>query len=116
MSARCAGAHTYAVTQNACCCCCLHNMASPAHISIAGATGTATHGSGDANGNLFSVGGVLVQHRAHGVLNVRVGEATLTLAREPAPLGIGCVVTVTLTIQPPSMSGRMSRKRAVVAY
>ena len=30
----------------------LHNMASLPHISVAGAVATATHGSGDANGNL----------------------------------------------------------------
>jgi len=30
----------------------LHNMASLPHISVAGACATATHGSGDANGNL----------------------------------------------------------------
>ena len=30
----------------------LHNLASLPHISIAGAIATATHGSGDANGNL----------------------------------------------------------------
>ena len=30
----------------------LHNLASLPHISIAGAVATATHGSGDANGNL----------------------------------------------------------------
>src|SRR3954468_6019957 len=30
----------------------LHNLASLPHISVAGAIATATHGSGDANGNL----------------------------------------------------------------
>ena len=30
----------------------LHNLASLPHISVAGAVATATHGSGDANGNL----------------------------------------------------------------
>jgi len=35
----------------------LHNLASLPHISIAGAIATATHGSGDANGNLATACG-----------------------------------------------------------
>src|SRR5262245_60525168 len=33
----------------------LHNLASLPHISVAGAVATATHGSGDGNGNLATI-------------------------------------------------------------
>ena len=39
----------------------LHNLASLPHISIAGACATATHGSGDGNGNLSTAGGGTIQ-------------------------------------------------------
>jgi xylitol oxidase len=52
----------------------LHNLASLPHISIAGAIATATHGSGDANGNL-----------ATAVAGLELGAVTrLTLDVEPA--------------------------------
>ena len=42
----------------------LHNLASLPHISVAGAVATATHGSGDRNGNLATaVGGAGAGHR-----------------------------------------------------
>lgn len=84
----------------------LHNMASLPHISIAGAIGTATHGSGDANGNLFSAVVSAEFVDAHGALNVCVGEQPSLGETHDSTLNlllfgcIGCVVTVTLTIQP----------------
>src|SRR6185369_6138512 len=44
----------------------LHNMASLPHISVAGAVATATHGSGDQNGNLASAVSALELIRADG--------------------------------------------------
>ena len=80
----------------------LHNLASLPHISVAGACATATHGSGDRNGNL-----------ATAVSAVEVvtpsGEATaLSRDRDPdvfdgavVSLGaIGVVTTLTLQLQP----------------
>jgi len=82
--------------------CALHNMASLPHISVAGATATATHGSGDQNGNLASAVSALELVRANGEL--------VTLSRQQQPdefygavvgLGaLGVVTQLTLDIVP----------------
>jgi xylitol oxidase len=80
----------------------LHNLASLPHISIAGACSTATHGSGEKNGNLAS--GVA------GIEMVRADGDLVKLSRESEPatftgavvgLGaLGVITKVTLNIQP----------------
>ena len=78
----------------------LHNLASLPHISIAGAIATATHGSGDANGNLATA--------VRAVELVTSDGEVLTVARgEPdfdglvVGLGaLGVVTRVTLDIEP----------------
>jgi xylitol oxidase len=78
----------------------LHNLASLPHISIGGAIATATHGSGDTNGNLASA--------VAGLEIVTAGGEVLTASRG-APdfdglvvgLGaLGAVTRVTLDVQP----------------
>ncbi len=80
----------------------LHNMASLPGISVAGAIATATHGSGDANGNLATAVAALELITAEGDV--------VTLAREThseqflgAVVGLGAlgvVTQVTLDVQP----------------
>jgi xylitol oxidase len=80
----------------------IHNMASLPHISVAGAIATATHGSGDANGNLATAVCALELVKANGDL--------ITLTREKdgdlfcgAVVGLGAVgvvTKVTLDVQP----------------
>ncbi|WP_158642510.1 FAD-binding protein [Chitinophaga japonensis] len=80
----------------------LHNLASLPHISVAGACATATHGSGNRNGNLGTVVSALEMVTAKGDL--------VTLSREKdGDLfngaivhlgGLGVVTKVTLDIQP----------------
>src|SRR5215831_5292452 len=48
----------------------LHNLASLPHISVAGACATATHGSGDGNGNLATVVAGMELVKADGELAV----------------------------------------------
>ena len=80
----------------------LHNMASLPHISVAGACATATHGSGDQNGNLPSAVSALEFIRADGQL------ARLSRAQHPdefygavVALGaLGVVTALTLDIAP----------------
>jgi len=78
----------------------LHNMASLSHISIAGATGTGTHGSGDKNGNLSTAVAVLELVTANGdLIQVRRGDAGF----DAMVVGLGAfgiVTRVTLDIQP----------------
>jgi xylitol oxidase len=83
----------------------LHNLASLPHISIAGATATATHGSGNKNGNLSSA--------VAGVELVNAKGELITLSREKdseeflgavVNLGaIGVVTKLTLDVQPTFM-------------
>jgi xylitol oxidase len=78
----------------------LHNLASLPHISIAGAIATATHGSGDANGNLASAVRAVE-------LVTSDGEAHTVARGEPdfdglvVGLGaLGVVTRVTLDVEP----------------
>ena len=60
----------------------LHNLASLPHISVGGAIATATHGSGDANGNLATAVARLELVTSDGdVLTVRRGDAGLRRRR-----------------------------------
>jgi xylitol oxidase len=80
----------------------LHNLASLPHICIAGAIATATHGSGDKNGNLATA--------VAGLEIVTAGGEVLRLSREKdktifpgavVNLGaLGVVTKVTLDVQP----------------
>ena len=78
----------------------LHNMASLPHISVAGAVATATHGSGDANGNLAT---------AVAALELVTSTASCSPRRAATPdfdgmvvgLGaLGVVTRVTLDVEP----------------
>jgi xylitol oxidase len=80
----------------------LHNLASLPHISIAGACSTATHGSGDRNGNLAT---------AVSALDVVIADGDIVaLSREQDPDrfagvvvalgGLGIVTRLTLDLQP----------------
>lgn len=80
----------------------LHNLASLPHISVAGACTTATHGSGEKNGNLATA--------ASGLEIVTASGDVVTLSRERdgdtflgAVVGLGAlgvITRVTLDIQP----------------
>ena len=80
----------------------LHNMASLPHISVAGACATATHGSGDRQGNLATAVSALEMVTANGEL--------VTLSREkdseqfPGAVvglgGLGITTKLTLNISP----------------
>ena len=80
----------------------LHNLASLPHISVAGACATATHGSGDRNGNLATAVAALEMVTAAGEL--------VTLSRQQRPdqfdgavvaLGaLGVVTRLTLDVSP----------------
>jgi alditol oxidase len=78
----------------------LHNLASLPHISVAGAIATATHGSGDANGNLATAVAALELLRSDGeVVSIRRGDADFEGA--VVHLGaLGVVTRITLDVQP----------------
>lgn len=78
----------------------LHNMASLPHISIAGAVATATHGSGDKNGNLATaVSGVELVTSEGDVLQVTREDDRF--AGMVVGLGaLGVVTRLTLDLQP----------------
>ncbi len=71
----------------------LHNLASLPHISVAGACATATHGSGDRNGNLATANGevVVLSRDQHGE---QFHGAVIGLG------GLGVVTKLTLDIFP----------------
>ena len=83
----------------------LHNLASLPHISIAGSSSTATHGSGDRNGNLATAVSALEL--------ITAGGDTIQLSRQKdgekflgAVVGLGAlgvITKVTLDIQPAYM-------------
>ena len=78
----------------------IHNLASLPHISIAGAVATATHGSGDANGNLATAVAGLTMVTADGsLLTARRGDPDF----DGMVVGLGALGIVTeliLDIEP----------------
>nr|WP_090983503.1 FAD-binding protein [Paenibacillus sp. CF384] len=80
----------------------LHNLASLPHISVGGAVATATHGSGDLNGNLATA--------VYSLEVVKADGETIVLARDQADGvfagavvglgGLGVVTTITLDVVP----------------
>jgi alditol oxidase len=83
----------------------LHNLASLPHISVAGACSTATHGSGQRNGNLATAASGLEVATADGtIVNLsREGDGE-TFNGAVVGLGaLGVITKVTLDIQPSFM-------------
>jgi len=83
----------------------LHNLASLPHISIAGACSTATHGSGEKNGNLATAVSALEIVTAAGDV-VRLSRQQDAEAFRGAVVGLGAlgvVTKVTLDVQPTFM-------------
>jgi len=80
----------------------LHNLASLPHISIAGACSTATHGSGEKNGNLASAVRALELVTAAGdLLRLSADQDGEALRGAVVGLGaLGAVTKVTLAIEP----------------
>jgi len=78
----------------------VHNLASLPHISVAGATATATHGSGDRNGNLATAVAALELVTSEGnVVRARRGDPDF--AGMVVGLGaLGVVTRVTLDVEP----------------
>lgn len=83
----------------------LHNLASLPHISIAGACTTATHGSGDKNGNLATaVSGIEFVNAAGDVVNLTRSKDGDTFRGAVIGLGaLGVITKVTLDVQPTFM-------------
>ncbi len=85
----------------------LHNLASLPHISIAGAVSTATHGSGEKNGNLATAVSALEIVTADGEVvklsRRQDGEAFLGAVVGLGALGV--ITKVTLDIQPQAFDG-----------
>ncbi len=80
----------------------LHNLASLPHISVAGACSTATHGSGEKNGNLASVVAGLELVTAAGDL-VKLSRESNGAEFPGAVVGLGAlgvITRVTLKVQP----------------
>lgn len=80
----------------------LHNLASLPHISVAGACATATHGSGDKNGNLATAASGLEIVTASGDI-VRLSREKDGETFRGAVVGLGglgVVTKVTLDVQP----------------
>jgi alditol oxidase len=78
----------------------LHNMASLPHLSVAGAIATATHGSGDASGNLATAVASLEIVTSDGDI-VTVSRNDDDFAGMVVSLGaLGVVTRVTLDVQP----------------
>ncbi len=80
----------------------LHNLASLPHISVAGAISTATHGSGQKNGNLATAASGLEIVTADGkVVNLSRERDAETFNGAVVGLGaLGVITKVTLDIQP----------------
>ena len=83
----------------------LHNLASLPHISIAGACSTATHGSGERNGNLATAVSALEIVTATGEM-VRLSRQADGEAFRGAVVGLGAhgvLTKITLDVQPTYM-------------
>jgi alditol oxidase len=83
----------------------LHNLASLPHISVAGSCSTATHGSGDKNGNLATAVSALEIVTANGEL-VRLSRQKDGENFSGAVVGLGAlgvITKITLDIQPTFM-------------
>ncbi len=78
----------------------LHNLASLPHISVAGACTTATHGSGDGNGNLATAVSSLQLLTANGNLMTLTRDHPQFLGAVVGLGGLGIVTQITLDIQP----------------
>lgn len=80
----------------------IHNMASLPHITLGGAIATATHGSGDANGNLArAVAGLELVTATGELVHITRGAGEIPLAGAVVSLGaLGVVTRVTLDVQP----------------
>ncbi len=80
----------------------LHNLASLPHISVAGACSTATHGSGEKNGNLATAVSALEMVTADGeVVKLSRQQDGETFRGAVVGLGaLGVITKVTLDIQP----------------
>ncbi len=80
----------------------LHNLASLPHISVAGACSTATHGSGEHNGNLATaVAGLEFVTATGDVLKLSRGTDAETFRGAVVGLGaLGVITRVTLDVQP----------------
>lgn len=80
----------------------LHNLASLPHISVAGACATATHGSGDRNGNLATVVSALQVVTANGELHAfsRETDPEMFPGMVVSLGGLGIITQLTLEIEP----------------
>ena len=80
----------------------LHNLASLPHISVAGACSTATHGSGEKNGNLASaVSGIELVTATGEVVRLSRESNAQEFAGAVVGLGaLGVITRVTLKVQP----------------
>jgi xylitol oxidase len=78
----------------------LHNLASLPHIGIAGACATATHGSGETNGNLATAVRAMELMRGDGQsITLRQGDEHFDAAVVHLG-GLGIVTKITLAIEP----------------
>lgn len=86
----------------------LHNLASLPHISVAGACATATHGSGDKNGNLATaVSAMEIVTAAGDVVQLSRKNDGEKFNAAVVNLGaLGVVTKVTLDVQPTFMMGQ----------
>jgi alditol oxidase len=83
----------------------LHNLASLPHISVAGACSTATHGSGEKNGNLSTaVSGLQLVDAAGNVIELSRKKDGETFNGAVVGLGaLGVITKITLDLQPTFM-------------
>jgi len=93
----------------------LHNLASLPHISVAGACTTATHGSGQKNGNLSTaVSGLEIVTADGRVVNLSRERDGETFNGAVVGLGaLGVITKVTLDIQPSFMMRQFCLRRLV---